>query len=386
LALKAADSGITAATAGLWPSLSANAGFNRSGASALSRSAAAELDGSSYSGSLNASWNLFNGFGTLYGRFAAMENYNQKKADYDLSSASVLQSLKQAFNQLLYDQKASLLLQDIATRYNRDTRYQELQFESGQTARWTFLKAQSDEAEVKWQVRQNELNLQADQAALASVLGMDLSKASSLLVDGVLDVPGPPSSDDADWAKISSSHPQVKLAKAQVAAAEDNLGGARASLYPDLSASGSYGESGANAWGPSERTWSAGLNLSFNLFAGGADLAQINQASANLEASHKDLENSLSQLQASLHKAWASYSSSFERLPVERLAMAAGEERFKTVQTLYQAGRAAFLDYEQAESIYTQAQQQELSADLSAAQSRAAYQNALGVTLEEAGP
>ena len=388
LAVEAADSGLTVASAGFWPSLSANAGFSRSGYAAVGTATAlspeSETDGSNYQLGLQGNWNLFSGFATVYGRLGASEALAEKKALYSQASAALLSSLRQAFNQLYFDQKNAALLQNIADRYHKDTRYQDLQFQSGQTARWTFLKAQSDEAEVKWQVEQNQLNLQADQSSLASLLGRPQDQAPELGVDGGLDVPAPPESDAADWAKISKDSPTVLLAQATLASNEDALGSARAGLYPDLNAAGSYGYSGANSWGPDSKAWSASLSLGFNLFAGGANAAAINQASDSLDASRQDLSNTLSMLEASLHKAWASYTSSYQRLPVVQQATAAGEERFKTVEVLYQSGRAAFLDYEQAESISTQAQQQELSADLSAAQARAEYLNVLGLSLEEA--
>ncbi|HXC64660.1 MAG TPA: hypothetical protein VNZ67_09890, partial [bacterium] len=50
---------------------------------------------------------------------------------------------------------------------------------------------------------------------------------------------------------------------------------------------------------------------------------------------------------------------------------------------LYTAGRDQYLDYEQAEQIYTSAQQQELSDRMAAAQAEAGYQNALGLGLED---
>lgn len=381
LQVSAAQSGVTQSSANFWPSVNASAGINRSGYGP--QNGGPESDSSSYQTGLSGSWNLFNGFSTVYGRLAAMETLAQRKAQYTQTSSSVLLSLRQAFNQIFFDQENALLLDAIAKRYQQDTRYQQLQFQSGRAARWTFLKAQSDEAEVKWEVEQNTLSLQADQASLASVLDRAQDQAGSLKVLGNLEAAEPPEDTKADWVKISKNHPSILLSKAQIAMSEDGLGQARASLYPDLNAQGNYGYSGADAWGPTQHSWGASLNLSFNLFAGGANMAGINQADETLEASRKNLTSTLSQVESSLYKAWASYFSAYRRLPVARMATAAGIERFKTVKTLYQSGRAAFLDYEQAESIYTSSQQQELSISLSAAQAAAQYQSALGVSLED---
>jgi outer membrane protein TolC len=388
LGIKAADEGLSVANAGLWPSVNAVAGINRSHNTALQdgplQVSGQESTSAGYSGGLQGSWNLFNGFSTLYLRGQRQQALAQAKAQYALSSASLLQSLHLAFNQLLYDQKNNELLKAIADRYHQDTLYQQLEFEAGKTARWTFLKSQSDEAGVKWDLEQNVMNTQADQAAFAGLLGQDPDQSSGLTVEGDLTVAAPPKDDSADWAKLSQTSPAILIQKAATAGADDSLGQAYSSLYPSLSASGNITYSGGDTWGPSNQSYGAGLNLSFNLFNGGGQVAAISQARAQLDASRQDLVDAIHAARSNLRKAWASYQSAFDRLPVQDLAKAAGEERFKTVGALYQSGRAAYLDYEQAESIYTQAQQQDLSTGLNAATAQANYQNALGLGLEDA--
>jgi outer membrane protein TolC len=388
LAVKAADEGLTVASAGLWPSVNAVAGVSRSHNIALLdgplQAAGQESTSAGYSGGLQGTWTLFNGFGTLYLRAQHEQALAQAKAQYALSSATLLQTLHQAFNQLLYDQKNAVLLQSIVDRYHQDTLYQQLEFQDGQTARWTFLKSQSDEAGVKWDLEQNAMNTQGDQSSLAALLGLDPDQAGALTVDGDLAVAAPPKDDSADWARLSQSSPAILLQKAITAGNDDGLGEAYASLYPSLSASGNITYSGGDSWGPSNESYGGGLNLSFNLFNGGGQVAAISQARAVLDASRQDLADAIHQARTALRKAWASYQSAYDHLPVQDLAKAAGEERFKTVGALYQSGRAAYLDYEQAESIYTQAQQQDLSTELSAATAQTNYQNTLGIGLEDA--
>lgn len=391
-AVTAADQGLAAADAAFLPSLNAVAGINRDQTSALTGLPALGLasgqssTGAGYSGGLQANWALFNGFGTIYARAHGQQLLAQAQAAYAAASAALLLGLRQAFNQLLYDQQNTALLQAIADRYHQDTRYQELEFQSGQTARWTFLKSQSDEAQVKWDLEQNGLSTQADQAALAGLLGQDPAQAGSLSVDGDLTTDAPPADDLADWARLQRINPALRSQQAVVDADDAGLGQADASLYPTLSAGGSYTYSGGDSWGPQEAVLAGSLNLSFNLFNGGANLASIRQARAVLEGSRRDLDNLRLQLRAALRKAWAGYLGDYDRLPSEHLATLAGEERFKTVGALYAAGRAAYLDYEQAESIYTSSQQQELSARLGAAQAEAQYLNQLGLGLEDSVP
>jgi outer membrane protein TolC len=384
-AVEAAAQGVALADADLMPSVNAVAGLNRSQSSALKGATwtAGTSLSSGYSGGLQANWTLFNGFSSLYGHARARQALAGAKAAYASASAALLLGLRQAFNQLLYDQKNAALLLAIADRYHQDTLYQQLEFQSGQTARWTFLKSQSDEAQVKWDLEQNSLATQSDRASLAALLGQDPAQATGLSVDGELSAAAPPADDGADWAKVQAA-PVVLQQQAAVAADDAALGVSDASLYPSLSAAGFYTYSGGDSWGPDERVLGGSLNLNFNLFGGGANLAAIRQARATLEGDRQGLQNLLLTQRSGLRKAWAAYLGAYDKVPMAQLATAAGEERFKTVGALYSAGRAAYLDYEQAESIYTQAQQSELSARLSAVQAQAQYQETLGQGLEDA--
>jgi outer membrane protein TolC len=388
LAVQAAEEGESLANVGFWPSLNAVASANESQTQALGNLPSLGLlqgqssSGEGYSGGLQASWNLFDGFATLAARQQSQHLLAQRKAAYALSSSLLLLNLSQAFDQLIYDQKNQALLEDLAVRYSQDTRYQSLEFASGHTPRWTYLKAQSDEAALKWELRQNALATRSDQANLAALMGRDISEASSIILKGELDVIAPPDDDQVDLQRVAKEHPSLLEQEALVLSSEAARDESLASRYPSLDASGSYGVSASNFNSPSQSQALAGLTLKFNLFSGGAQEAAIKQADLSLQASRQDLEQLRIQIQASLHKAWTSFLSDYERLPVIHLATAAGEERFKTVQKLYEAGRAAFLDYEQAESIYTQAQQQELTETRAATQAQAAYENAMGRGIE----
>jgi outer membrane protein TolC len=392
LAVEEAGEGVTIASAGLWPALSASAGLSRSGAGFLyqtngqpdlSQGLGRESDSTGYDLGLGANWQLFNGFATLYNRLSAEERVRQSEASYTLSSAALRLSLRRSFNQLLYDQKNQQTLQAISQRLHKDTKYLYLKYKSGQEAHWSYAQAESDEAEINWEIQQGLLNLQADQANLAGLLGREPAKAGGLEVAGRLTIPEPPSSDQAVLAQVEEDHPSLIQQRSFVSAARDALRQAQASRYPTLSANGGATMSGGNTWPATAGSWSAGLSLNYDLFQGFGPEASIRQAKQALEASQQALDLALFSVESGLHDAWAQYRSAWLRLPQVEMSLKVGEERFRTVERLYQSGMAAFLDYEQAQSGYTNSQQSQLSADLSAAQSLAQYENALGKGLEE---
>jgi len=139
------------------------------------------------------------------------------------------------------------------------------------------------------------------------------------------------------------------------------------------------------AWPPNQSLWTVGLTASYNLFAGGGQEAAISQAEQAWKSQQDTLRDEKASLRTALQQAWTSYRSAFDRMPVQDLAMQVGQQRFETVNRLFEAGQAQYLDFEQAETNLIQSQESQLSAVLSAAQASVAYQKALGLGFEDEG-
>jgi outer membrane protein TolC len=374
--------------AGFYPTISAGAGINRGGGqTALANGVLLEDTPGTYFGSINGSWNLFNGFATLASREQNLAAVESRQDAYNQASTALYQSLGQAFNQLIYDQSNLILLNSLLLRYHADTLYQEQEFKGGLTALWTYEKSQSDEAGVAWQVEQQKYSMESDRSALAVLLGRRADTASDLVVAGALTISAAPQDYHEDLEAMERNNPSMAYYRSLVKEADSALWQAESSRYPTLAASGSFGETGNETFlidPPKSWSWSAGLNINYELFAGGGMEAAIRQSRLALEQAKVGLADQQHQLTAALLKAWTAYLTNVDRLPSAAMAVRAGVDRFATVGALYQAGREAFLDYEQAESIYSGAQTQQLSNLLSAAQAQVDYRSAVGMVLEDA--
>lgn len=388
LYLKQGQEQVAIGDAAYYPSINANAGVNRGGGqTALPNGELLNNTPGTYSGGISGTWNLFNGFATMATHeqnVAAVEN---RQAAYNQASTALYESLGQAFNQLIYDQSNLILLKSLLLRYHADTLYQEQEFKGGLTALWTYEKSQSDEAGVAWQVEQQKLNLQSDRSALAILLGRRADTSADLVVAGALTVSAAPQDYQDDLDTMIKTNPSMAYYLSLEKEAEGALWQAEGTRYPSVGASGSFGESGRETLlidPPQSWSWSAGLNISYQLFAGGGLEAAITQAKQALDQAKITVGDQQHQLTAALLKAWTAYVTDVDRLPSAAMAVRAGVDRFATVGALYQAGREEFLDYEQAESIYSGAQTQQLSNLLSAAQAQVAYRNTVGLLLEDA--
>lgn len=386
--VEAAKSGVTVATADFLPDISASGSINRSGNQELDRSwgPVGPTDyGTSYSFGGSASWSLFSGWSTVAARRRAQASLVQRQAGYRQASQSLRSSLRQSFNRLLYGQRNLELLAAIRDRFERQARFQEIQFKSGREPRWTFLKAQADAASIRWQITQAQFDLENTRRQFARLLGRDAEGATALMASGELASATPPAELGPLYAEMERRHPDLISAQAAVDASAASLASSQSTRWPSLGAHAGYSWSDGNAWPPDSAGWSAGLSLSYPLFAGGGQEAAIRAARSSYEGSRATLADTRTALRASLFQAWQAFRVGFARMPVLRLDAAASTERYRTVEALYQAGSAGYLDFEQAEGTITQAEQSLLSGQLIVAQVEADWMKALGMTLEDEG-
>ncbi|MEK7475366.1 MAG: TolC family protein [Candidatus Coatesbacteria bacterium] len=386
-AVEAAKSGVTSASADFWPSVSASASLNRSGNQALDdwHPVGPERDSTSYSFGGSASWSLFSGWSTVAARRRAQATLVQRQAGYRSASQSLRASLRQSFNRLLYVQRNLDLLASIRDRLNRQARFQEIQFKSGRDPRWTFLKSQADAASITWQITQAQFDRENTRRQVARLLGRGIEGATALVASGELASATPLLDLSPAYTEMERRHPDFLSQQAAVTANEASLTSSRSTRWPSLSARGGYSWSDGGTWPPDSSGWSTGLSLSYPLFAGGGQEASIRAARWSYEGSLATLADTRTALRAALFQAWEVFRVGFDRLPVLRLDAEASAERYKTVEALYQSGRAGYLDFEQAQGALTQAEQSLLSGRLSVAQAEADWVKALGLTLEDEG-
>ena len=344
--LQAALEGLGLADSAFWPQVSLDASLNRdftgqtvSGTVQTAWGSQSQSGPTDFGFGVGATWNLFDGFATLYGRQAGLAQAEVQRAAYRQASAQVRLNLKQSFNQVLYDELNLSLLAQIEQLLNQETRYLDLEYASGQQPRWTYLQAQSSEAQTKWQLEQQQLGILSDRENLAALMGRPDGAGDTIEAVGDLELSPPPS--NPDLAALAQS-PALLQAQASTRQLQAEYGASLSSRYPSLDASAGYQFSGDTALPPSTSKANLGLTLSYDLFTGGGDEAKIGQAWQGWQASLENQRNTLNTLKVALKQAWLSDRGDFDRLPIEDLAVEVGVERFNTVNRLFEAGQAQY--------------------------------------------
>ena len=351
-----------------WPTLGVQLGAQRGG---RPTSGAGSLQGA-------ASWAP-----DLWGRLAdAVQAQGAKvqASQADLASARLAAqgSLASAYFSVREADAELQLLDDIITGYQRAVTITQNRYSAGVAAHTDLLQAQSTLA-----------NAQASRAALAGSRNSS-EQAIALLVG---EPPAQFALASAPWSaavpalpvvlpsELLLRRPDVASSERAVAAANANIGAARAAYFPSLNLSaGLGGKAGSLATLASAPTlaWSLGATLAQTLFDAGARDAALDQARAAQQAAtasyRQSVQTALGQVDGQLN-AMAALSQQIEHARAAAEAAAGAEQR---ILNSYQAGLSAYTNVVTAQATSLSARRSVLQLQVQRQQAAVALVQAMG--------
>jgi NodT family efflux transporter outer membrane factor (OMF) lipoprotein len=282
---------VQSARAAYFPVLSVNASVTRApGGTNLVTAGGAVISGTTpgvtnvYSPSLDASWEL-----DIWGKLRRMtENAteNMKASAADLAAARL-----SAQTELALDYFQLRITDELSEVYTVNIAGLQKSLIIAQNQYFVGVAAQSDVAQAKTLLKSTqaaaiELQIQRSQLehAIAVLIGRaasDFTLAPATLVVNLPDIPL------AQPSELLERRPDIGASERLVAAANANVGVAKAAYYPSLTLSGvlEYESSSLNhLFSVANRVWSVGPSLAETLFDGGARRALTDQAIANYDA------------------------------------------------------------------------------------------------------
>lgn len=255
---------------------------------------------------------------------------------------SLIAETANAWLTLAADQERLALAKDTLTTREDTLRLTQQQVDGGVGSLATLRNAQvqaetarSDVAVYTAQVAQdvNALTLLAGADVPANLLpSQDLASAQILA-----DLPAGVPSD------VLARRPDVLAAEHQLQGANANIGAARAAFFPRISLTGSLGSSSGELDGlfkSGAKTWSFTPQISLPIFAGGANVANLNVSKANRDIAVATYEKTVQTAFREVSDALSVRATVADRLAAqERLVVAATDS-----QRLSQQRRDAGLD------------------------------------------
>jgi NodT family efflux transporter outer membrane factor (OMF) lipoprotein len=365
----AAQALVTGQRAQLYPAVQASGSATRSGGGGSSSTAASGGGGRGtvLRANVTASWEL-----DLWGRLRsgvdqARANAQASAADLVGAKLSAQAALATAYFNLREADAELALLRDTVTGFERSLQITNNRYAAGQAARTDVLQAETQLANTRAEVAALAAQRQQSEHAIAVLLGKapaDFTLATMPWTTTVPDVPPLLPSE------LLQRRPDIAAAERAVAAANANIGIARAAFFPSLGLSGSGGSVAtrvADLLNASNTLWSLGLSAAQVLFDGGALNAALQNAQAGRDVAIATYRQTVLSAFQSVEDLLAQRRALGEQLALRQQASAAADLTEAQVLNRYRAGQVGYTEV-------VTAQTSALSARRSVVQLQAALQ------------
>jgi NodT family efflux transporter outer membrane factor (OMF) lipoprotein len=291
--LRAAQAAVSTSRASLLPQLSTNLGATRSGSGAAA-STGVDANGNLVgSGSgrartvdtlgLSASWEV-----DLWGRLSGAVDAAQARAQASADDLAALRlsteaTLAQTYLALRTNEAQAALLAETGKGYQQSLTLTRNRYKAGVISSADVAQAESQLQAVEAQRIEADTNRAQLEHALAILVG-EAPASFSLAPTGVL--PSSPALPELLPARLLERRPDIAAAERRVAAANAQIGVARAAYFPTLNLSAAAGYRASALGGllsAPNLFWSLGPQLALSLFDGGARNAAVESARASTE-------------------------------------------------------------------------------------------------------
>jgi NodT family efflux transporter outer membrane factor (OMF) lipoprotein len=351
--------------AALFPSVTLDAGANRSGArGGASIGASAGGSRSSYQVNIGGSWEP-DVWGRL-GRAVEGARAGEQASLADLQAATLSAQGELAtdyFNLRQSDVQSALLVQTIAG-FQRSLNITTNRYNAGIAARTDVLQAQTQLANAQADL----LGVERQRAVLEHAIAVLVGKAPANFALAprpvwqaiVPDIPV------AVPSTLLQRRPDIAGAERRVAQANEQIGIAEAAYFPSLTLNGSAGLSAAtigDLFRASSLVWSLGASVAQSIFNAGATTARVAQARAALEQEAARYRQSVLSAFQDVEDQLVAGRILQSQLVLRQQAAQAANLVEQQVLNRYQAGQVSFTDVVTAQGTALNARRAEVQAE-----------------------
>ena len=344
--LRSAQAAVASSSASLLPSLAASSSSSRSrsGGTVQGDGSSVSRIGTSHSLGLTASWEL-DLWGRISGTVDSARASAQASAD-DLAAMrlSVQATVAQTYFALRAAEAQARLLRETLDAYARSWELTRNRQAAGVASLADVAQAEAQYKNTQVQLLESETSRTQLEHALAALVGQ---APAAFSLPATAELPAPPPVPAQLPSQLLERRPDIAAAERRVAAANAQIGVARAAFFPSLTLSGSAGYRGSelsNLLSAPNLFWSLGPALAVSLFDGGARNAAVESARAsNDQAAASYRQTVLTALQEVEDNLTAATALAQEQ-QLQTEALAAAQRALAVVNNQYRAGTVGFLN------------------------------------------
>lgn len=310
----------------------------------------------SYTGSVNASLELFDGFRRLANLRAARATGAAAEAGVVNQRFQVTLLTKQAFYNAIANEELVRVAQSQVRRAQQQLQISVEKLRAGSATRSDSLRSRVDYGNARIALLQAQANLATAQANLGRQIGVD--RPVRAVPDTALPIP-PDTAELRSFALANA--PVVEQAEAQARAARAQVWTSRAQYWPSLTVSYSNNRQGISPpnfplFSTYPETFSWRFGVSWTLFNGFTREANQVNASAARDLAEARAADARRQVNAQITQQLAALGTAVEQMAIARDNLAAATEDLRVQNERYRVGAATILDLLTSQAALTQAE------------------------------
>lgn len=333
------------AEAALYPSLGVAAAATRAQSAGTATQAGALS--SRYALNVTAAWEADLWGGIRYAVEAGRETAEASAGDLAAARLSLQAELAQAWFQLRALDAQKKILDDSVAAYGKSLEMTKNRYAAGVAGSADVAQAEAQFHATRAQALDVGVARAQTEHAIAILLGKAPSAFSAAARPLQASPPAHPAIPAGLPSKLLERRPDVAAAERRAAAANAQIGVARAAFFPTLSLSASAGWQG-NALGgliaASNRVWTLGPALAATLFDGGARAAREDQAVAAFDAASASYRQTVLTALKEAEDSLAALAILEKEADIQSAAVAAAAKSLTIARNQYQAGTVPYLN------------------------------------------
>jgi multidrug efflux system outer membrane protein len=311
---------------------------------------------------------------------AALQSYLATRETSRAVQISLIAETANAWLSLAADQDLLALAQETLATREESLKLIRSRFEAGASNQLDLRQAETLAETARSDVATYVAQVEQDRNALRLVVGTnvpaDLLPAGGLVTAQILpDLPAGLPSD------VLTRRPDVLAAEHQLAGANANIGAARAAFFPRITLTGSAGVASNDLdslFDSGNGTWSFAPRISLPIFAGGANVANLDAAKASRDIAVATYEKTVQTAFREVADGLAVQSTIQDRVGSQERLVAAANDSVRLSRARYGAGIDSSLTLLDAQRTLYTAQQGLIGARLVRATNLATLYKSLG--------
>ena len=305
-----------------------------------------------YNASINLNYTLFDGLGRRY-------NYKQLKEQYNLSELqaretienTVLQLFSVYYNVAKLSEDVVLLKQNLKISQDRLERVN-YQFDYGQNTKLAVLNAEVDVNNDSINLLNTKQLLENSKRDLYVVLGKN--ELPNFNVDTLVSFGLQPTRDEL-YKKVSANNVTLKQLEKNILISDFQLKSNKSGYLPSIGLTGTYGwnknnNNAASFVATSTNTGlSGGINLSWDIFNGGRNRTQVQNAKINLNNQKLQKQQVELQISRDFNNAWEDYQNKLFVLQTQEKNVQTSSDNFNRTEERFKLGQITSIEFRQAQ-------------------------------------